>query len=128
MTNKEYRKQYMKQYYKNNIESMKQNSAQRYQNDNGVLKEQNLKSATKYRLSQISPYYIVYLLPDHNYVGITNNIYNRMHNHRSQYSRNTDNWIELARFNTREEALIHESELHDQGYDGRHLKSKQYAN
>ena len=38
--------------------------------------------------------------------------------HKSQYGRNIDNWIELARFDTRKEALQRESELHIQGYSG----------
>lgn len=66
----------------------------------------------------ILPYHIVYLLPDHNYVGVTNRPYIRMINHTSEHNRNTDNWIELKRFNNRKDALQHESELHNQGYNG----------
>ena len=63
-------------------------------------------------------YNIVYLLPDHNYVGITNRPYIRMAWHRSQCNRNTDNWIELARFDIREEALKCEAEYHAKGFEG----------
>ena len=65
-------------------------------------------------------YHIVYLLPDHNYVGVTNNPVYRMSNHRKKgFNRNTDNWIELARFESREDALKREAEYHDKGYEGR---------
>lgn len=98
MTNKEYRKEYIKQYRLNNPE--------------------HLKHFRKYHKSLILPYHIVYLLPDHNYVGVTNNPKFRMSNHKSKYKRNTDNWIELARFDTREEALQFEAAKHAAGYEG----------
>jgi hypothetical protein len=63
-------------------------------------------------------YYIVYLLPDHNYVGMTENPYYRMRWHKNMANRNIDNWIELKKFNNRKDALTYESELHSQGYDG----------
>ena len=84
----------------------------------------------KYRCKNNSEYYcnlrkshqlschVVYLLPDHNYVGITDNPIYRMNNHRSKHNRNTSNWVELKRFDTREEALAYESQLHSQGYAG----------
>ncbi len=64
------------------------------------------------------PYYIVYLLPKHNYVCITNNPYYRMKNHQSHHTRDISGWIELHRLNTKEEALAKEAEYHSQGYNG----------
>ena len=93
---------YMKEYLKNNPEYYK----------NKV--EQNKQYYKKHKL----PYYVVYLLPDYNYVGITNNPYYRMDTHKSKYNRNTDNWVEIARYNKRQEALKHEAKLHSQGYEG----------
>ena len=77
------------------------------------------KKAKQRRINNKLPYHIVYLLPDCNYVGVTNNPIFRMDRHYSDKNRNTDNWIELARYELRKEALAHESKLHDQGYEGR---------
>ena len=68
-----------------------------------------------------SSYYIVYLLPIHNYVGVTNNPTKRMYDHKSIHKRDTTGWIELARFNTREEALEYESIKHTEGYEGKKI-------
>ena len=64
-------------------------------------------------------YWVVYLLPNYNYVGITNNPIYRMYNHKSIYNRITDNWIELTRFNTKEEAQLFEAMKHSEGYNGK---------
>jgi predicted GIY-YIG superfamily endonuclease len=91
--------EYYKNYYKNNI-------------------EYHLQRAKRQITEATLSYYIVYLLPDHNYVGITNNLIYRMYNHRSKHNRNTDNWTELARFNNRADALKCEAEYHAKGYEG----------
>ena len=93
-------KENIKQYYLDNKEKIKGNIKQRYES---------------FKL----PYYIVYLLPDDNYVGITNNPVDRMGSHRCQHKRNTSNWTELARFDIREEALKCEAEYHAKGYEGK---------
>jgi hypothetical protein len=74
---------------------------------------------SKYIQSKRKTYHIVYLLVDENYVGVTDNPTRRMWEHKSKYNRNTGNWIVLGKFNTRQEALKREAELHDQGYEGR---------
>ena len=122
---KEERKEYQKQWYQNNIERKKQyylnnvtkilqQTKQRYE-DNPECTKQYVKQWGK---SLKLPYHIVYLLPDHNYVGVTNRPYFRMANHKTVHNRNTDNWTELAKFNTRKEALKCEAEYHAQGYEG----------
>ena len=78
----------------------------------------NLEYFKQQHLQQKQSHIIVYLLPDHNYVGITDNPYHRMIQHRSEYNRHTDNWIEIARYNDRRLALQHEALLHAQGYEG----------
>jgi hypothetical protein len=46
-----------------------------------------------------------------------------MNLHKSKYNRNTNNWTELARFDTRAEALRCEADYHAQGYEGAQIKS-----
>jgi len=60
--------------------------------------------------------YIVYLLPEENYVGQTNSFIQRMSQHKT--SRNIDNAKVLARFKTREEAKEYEAQMHSLGYNG----------
>ena len=62
--------------------------------------------------------YSVYLLPDSNYVGQTEQLKTRMYRHKSDYKRNTDNVKILDTFDTRDEALKYERILHKQGYNG----------
>jgi hypothetical protein len=78
----------------------------------------NTEYFQKQKQKYILPYHIVYLLPEHNYVGVTNRPYTRMINHTSEHNRNTNNWVELKRFDNRKDALIYEAELHTQGYEG----------
>ena len=77
-----------------------------------------IKKSKQRRINNQLPYHIVYLLPDHNYVGVTNNPIFRMDRHRSTHNRNTSNWVEIAHYNKRQEALKHETKLHSQGYEG----------
>ena len=65
-------------------------------------------------------YYYVYLLPDHDYVGHTNNLTFRMRDHRNVYGRNTDNMQVLGSFKTRDEAKAYELQKHKEGYLGRY--------
>jgi len=119
------KKEYDKQYYQANKERKKANDKQ-YHLNNPEYQQQwylnNKKHKQEYEIEYHKlltlPYYIIYLLPDYNYVGITNNPTYRMRLHKSQRNRNTDNWIELARYENKEEALAHEARLHDTGYEG----------
>jgi methionyl-tRNA synthetase len=61
----------------------------------------------------------VYLLPAHNYVGITNSMYRRMEIHRNRFKRNTEGVRVLYQTKSRDEALELEELLHDLGYEGR---------
>lgn len=68
------------------------------------------------------PYHIVYALPhvqndERAYCGVTDNPHNRMHVHRHD-GNNTEGWFILGVFKDRGEALIAESEYHEQGYIG----------
>ena len=70
------------------------------------------------RLNRKTSHWIVYQLPNaDNYVGYTNNAYDRMYHHQAN-GRNTDNWITLQKCNTKQEALIIEAHYHTLGYPG----------
>lgn len=103
-----------KQHYIDNKEQYSKNCSRWSKNN----KERIEKLYKQYINSKTLSYWIVYLLPDHNYVGITNNPTYRMANHKCHYKRNTDNWVELARFENRDDALSYETSLHLQGYEG----------
>lgn len=60
---------------------------------------------------------LVYLIVKDNYVGMTENISHRMSAHKSK-GRDTSEVIELATFNSREDALSFEKRLHELGYNG----------
>jgi hypothetical protein len=111
---KECRKQYDKQYHLNNPDYGKHAAKKWYKDHPNYYTQRTRQFRESLKLS----YHLVYLLPDHNYVGITNNPIFRMYVHKSNYNRNTDNWIELARFDNRADALKCESEYHSQGYEG----------
>jgi predicted GIY-YIG superfamily endonuclease len=130
---KEHYKQYMKEYlsisenkkrHYSNTKQHQSDNREKYKSvssqwvkDNPEQHKQNVK---KHHQNTTLPYHIVYLLPDHNYVGVTNNPAYRMSNHRKkEFNRNTDNWTELARFDSREDALKCEAEYHTQGYEGK---------
>ena len=75
---------------------------------------------------------IVYSLPNYNkfgyekYCGITDCPSARMANHNSN-GNNTQGWIILGEFETREEALIAEASYHENGYGGKYGFEKQVA-
>ena len=85
--------------------------------------KEEIKAKIKaYVKSRELPYTIIYCIPNYNgrdnYVGITNNPYTRMINHKSLGKFNTSKYIELDRADTREEALKLEAEYHARGYHG----------
>jgi hypothetical protein len=79
------------------------------------------KYSKQFRQSKRLPYYIVYILPISHYAGITNNSYFRMVSHKFN-ERDITGWYEVARYNTKKEALAHEAQLHSQGYNGMNPK------
>lgn len=108
--------EYRKGYRKNNAEKIAEYN-----------KEYNKKNAeviSEYRknrhYSEKDGLHHVYYLPDHNYVGTTDHISNRMRVHRIRHNRNTDNYQILASFQDRDKALRFESILHDSGFGGKH--------
>lgn len=62
----------------------------------------------------------VYLLVNENYVGTTENITNRISQHKKDNGRDISKVEILGEFETRQEALGFERQLHSEGYKGRH--------
>ena len=62
--------------------------------------------------------YTVYLLPEENYVGQTNNLYQRLVKHRCRDERNTSGMQVIGKYNTREQAMNVEADYHSKGYLG----------
>jgi hypothetical protein len=75
------------------------------------------------RDSRKDGYHHVYYLPNHNYVGTSDNLYYRMARHKSVYKRVVDNYQILASFEDRGKAKRFESLMHDSGFEGRHSKN-----
>ncbi len=61
--------------------------------------------------------WIVYVLPQENYAGISNNIERRIYNHRVA-GKNTTHWYVYEDCKTPAEALMYEAKLHMEGYEG----------
>ena len=105
ITNKESIKVYNKAYNSTNKKAKKQ-----YYKDN--------KEAIKaYSLAKKDGYHSVYLLPKHNYVGITDNVYYRMSLHKNK-GKDTTGFRILEKFKDRKLGLELESQLHLIGYKG----------
>lgn len=62
--------------------------------------------------------FAVYYLPEHHYVGMTNNIDNRMMLHRSHKGRITEGYEIIGIYETAVEAHLIETILHYMGYEG----------
>ena len=97
-------KQRMKEYYQENPEAFSER-----------MKE--------WRQSLKDGYHHVYILPIEHYAGTTDCIPHRMANHKNTHGRNTDNYEIVGSYEKREDARNHESRLHDQGYNGRHINN-----
>ena len=71
----------------------------------------------KWLKSKQTLYTIVYYIPAHNYVGITNNVVRRKHEHVAR-GMNINGWIEIGRYYNRADAESIEFKLHRLGYNG----------
>ena len=88
---------------------------QRYSNNKEKVSIYN----KQYNEENKDGHFSVYLLPDHNYVGKTCWVDNRMSSHKNVYGRNTDNVRVLYTTKSENEALELEALLHDMGYEGK---------
>tara|TARA_R110000868_G_scaffold147020_1_gene368171 strand:+ start:114 stop:608 length:495 start_codon:yes stop_codon:yes gene_type:complete len=106
IVNKERIYQYSKKYYKDNPEYNKK------------WIQDNPEYGKQYYESFKDGLYHVYILPEENYCGQTDNLQYRKYDHKS-VGRNTEGMRVIASFNTRDEALELEALVHDNGYKGR---------
>jgi len=113
------KKQYMQQYRQENAESIKEQKKQWYQENVEHISELN----KQWRESLKDGYHHVYILPIEHYAGTTDCIPNRMRQHKNNYGRNTEGHFIVGSYENRQDALNHESRLHDEGYNGRHSKN-----
>lgn len=90
------------------------------------VKELSAKSNRKHYKSVKLPYWIVYILPNEYYAGVTTCAYKRMSVHKYRFKRDITGWYEVARYNTKQEALAHEAQLHAQGYKGAYSRKRQH--
>lgn len=119
MTRGEKRADYMKAYRQKNkdkIEAYKKD----WHEDNRERRLAKMKDSYKNRTL---PYTVVYCIPNYdglgnNYAGITNNVYQRMANHKNLGKKNIDDWFVLDIKTSRSEALISEKHFHSKGYKG----------
>jgi hypothetical protein len=111
--------QKQKQYYQDNLEKiLEQRKQWRKQNAESISEQKK-----QWRESLKDGLHRVYILPDHHYAGTTECIVHRMHQHRSEHGRNTSNYEIVGVYTNREDAKNHERRLHDEGYNGRHIKN-----
>jgi len=109
LANKEKKSAYEKEYKKLNREKTRERNKIWYHN--------NKEKAVAYRESLKDGIYSVYLLPMENYVGQTECMYNRMHQHKNAGRDITDAKV-LGSYKTRKEALAIEASYHAKGYNG----------
>ena len=70
---------------------------------------------------------VVYYLPQHHYVGVTDCLYNRLSNHRSFYNRVTEGYEIIYTAKDITEARAVERYMHyEMGYNGRYRGTKGY--
>jgi hypothetical protein len=102
-----------KQRYQYNSESIKQRAKQWRKNNPNYMEQ--------YRESLKNGKHHVYLLPEVNYIGITDNIKWRMGNHKSNNNiSTTSSYKILHSFDNRDCALVVEDYYHELGWKGKH--------
>ena len=61
--------------------------------------------------------YVLYYLPRHNYIGVTNQIYHRLRHHKAS-ERDVANCVTIKSFKDKKEAILAERFYHSIGYKG----------
>ena len=84
----------------------------------------NREKLSSNRAAKKDGLYTVYFLPKENYVGMTANIYERLRYHKSVKNRFVEDVEIFGKYETKEEAIRTESELHNIGYLGEHPRDR----
>ena len=129
--NKEAIKSKARDYYNNNQEkikvyreSVKDKNAIKDKIYYKANREKLVKGMKARREARKTDFYTLYFIPNHNYVGVTNQTYARMNNHRVKNNKDTTNWTTIKTFKTKREALDAERFYHSIGYEGAHKQLK----
>ena len=89
--------------------------------------KEKIKARTKARGESMKHEPVVYYLPEHHYVGVTDCLYHRLNHHRSFHKRVTEGYeiIYTAKDMTKAKAV--ERYMHyEMGYNGKHGGTKGY--
>lgn len=90
----------------------------KYQKEYRIANKESVRKTEKiYRQSLKDGFYTLYYLPEHHYIGITNQPKKRLINHRAT-GRLTEGYEVVATFDTKREALDAETYMHSIGYVG----------
>lgn len=115
LANKEKRINRSKKYASDNKDKVKDyNKSYRLANRDELIKSQSKRRES----SRHNP--TVYLLPKENYVGVTERLTHRIHNHRIDSKRDVSGFVILEVFDNRQEAIEFERLCHSEGYKGKH--------
>ena len=107
---KEEKREYNKKYYKANKENRKAY--------NEANKEKKSAWDKDWFKSKKDGLFTVYLLVNENYVGQTDNLYNRLNVHRNRCGRDVSDVQIIGKYKTREQAKEIEAGYHARGYLG----------
>ena len=108
----------MKEYKETRVSKTKEYNKKWNLENKEHAKSYNKVYQKKWQILKKDDHYSVYLLPDSNYVGMTNNMYNRMNNHKCHHNRRVDNVEILHVVDTRQDALHKEVWYHRLGFEG----------
>ena len=109
-----YQRYHAKNKEKRNAESREYHA----KNQEKILARKRAYDYEKYHSEKHKP--VVYLLINEDYVGTTENLKNRLHQHERFNGRDVSEYLILAEFETRAEAVEFERLKHEQGYKGKH--------
>ena len=107
------RKESLKAYALANKEAISANKKRYYE----ANKEKIKAYRKEYYESLINDFYTMYYIPQHHYIGITNQPITRLRNHSTE-GRITTDWEVVSTFKTKREALDAEKYMHSIGYCG----------
>tara|TARA_R110000796_G_scaffold1210_1_gene4772 strand:+ start:51 stop:410 length:360 start_codon:yes stop_codon:yes gene_type:complete len=109
---KEQKKIYMKAYRLANKEKIAKQSKGYRESNKDRIKLKQKESRDSYKGD-----YLVYYLPKHNYIGVTNQLYHRLRHHKS-VNRDVSNCVTIKTFKDKKNALSVERFYHSIGYEG----------